>query len=59
MSPSIKPAAEAVVVVRVRREGEVLAEALVAVFALERLVHRRHLAGLGSQLVDDCKIARL
>ena len=46
------------VVVCVRREGEVLAEALVAVPALEGLVHRRNLAGLGSELVDDCKMAR-
>ena len=47
-----KPAAEPVVVVVVSREGEVLAEALVAVLALEGLVHGGHLAGLGGELVD-------
>ena len=42
------------VVVVVCGEREVLAEALVAVLALEGLVHRGHLARLGGQLVDDC-----
>ena len=46
-------ATEPVVVVGVRGQREVLAEALVAVLALEGLVHRGHLAGLGCELVDD------
>ena len=50
----VAAAAEAVVVVGVRGQRQVLAEALVAVLALEGLVHRGHLASLGGQLVDDC-----